>query len=199
MNLTDLGKLHNTDKAKFHNFTDFYEKYFVKKQFLNNNILEIGIGFGGSLRMLKDYFVKSQIYGMEIDPKNFINEERISSFYGNQEDEEWLKNNIKNDFYDIIIDDGGHKMKQQQVSLSVLFKKLKSDGFYILEDLHTSLEYNENSTLNIINALRTETNYSSAFFTTEDFNYIKNNVKLIDIFIQNHFNTISITSILIKK
>ena len=41
-----------------------------------------------------------------------------------------------NDF-DIIIDDGGHTMKQQQISLGILFFAVKSGGYYVIEDLHT--------------------------------------------------------------
>ena len=39
---------------------------------------------------------------------------------------------------DVIIDDGGHTMNQQKTSFKVLFPYLKSDGVYIIEDLHTS-------------------------------------------------------------
>ena len=40
--------------------------------------------------------------------------------------------------FDIIIDDGGHSMRQQQISLKVLYKHLKNNGIYVIEDLHTS-------------------------------------------------------------
>ena len=47
--------------------------------------------------------------------------------------------NKTNITFDIIIDDGGHTMKQQQTSFGVLFKNVSSGGLYILEDLHTSI------------------------------------------------------------
>ena len=40
--------------------------------------------------------------------------------------------------FDIILDDGGHKMDQQITSFRVLFPILKSGGVYIIEDLGTS-------------------------------------------------------------
>ena len=38
-----------------------------------------------------------------------------------------------------LIDDGGHTMEQQQVSLGFLFRHLRPGGYYIIEDVHTSL------------------------------------------------------------
>ena len=39
---------------------------------------------------------------------------------------------------DIIVDDGGHTMKQQIVSLKTLLPSVRSGGLYIIEDLLTS-------------------------------------------------------------
>ncbi len=40
--------------------------------------------------------------------------------------------------FDVIIDDGGHTMRQQTVSFEVLWPSLKSPGIYLVEDTHTS-------------------------------------------------------------
>ena len=39
----------------------------------------------------------------------------------------------------VLIDDGGHTMEQQQVSLGFLFKHVRPGGYYVIEDVHTSL------------------------------------------------------------
>ena len=65
----------------------------------------------------------------------------ITVFIGDQTDEKFL-NNVINFGLDIIIDDGGHKMSHQQLSLKYLFKNLNPNGYYIIEDLHTSQSKN---------------------------------------------------------
>ena len=42
----------------------------------------------------------------------------------------------------ILIDDGGHSMKQQIVSFEELFSHVKEDGVYLCEDCHTSYWWN---------------------------------------------------------
>lgn len=59
--------------------------------------------------------------------------------YGSQEDVLFLKT-ITNSrgYFDIIIDDGGHTMKQQITSFNHLLSKVRSGGIYVIEDLQTS-------------------------------------------------------------
>ena len=60
-------------------------------------------------------------------------------FYGSQDDEAVLNNvNSSQGYFDVIVDDGGHSMKQQITSLIHLFPKVRSGGVYVIEDLHTS-------------------------------------------------------------
>jgi hypothetical protein len=40
--------------------------------------------------------------------------------------------------FDIVIDDGGHTMNQQRVSLEKLWQIVKPGGYYFIEDLQTS-------------------------------------------------------------
>ena len=44
---------------------------------------------------------------------------------------------------DILIDDGGHTMKQQRITFEEMYTHVKEEGVYVCEDLHTSywLEY----------------------------------------------------------
>ena len=59
--------------------------------------------------------------------------------YGNQEDIAFLKTiNNSQDYFDIIVDDGGHSMKQQITSFTYFFPQMRSGGVYVIEDLQTS-------------------------------------------------------------
>lgn len=91
--------------------------------------------------MWRDYFgKKAKIYGIDINPdcKKF-EEEGVEIFIGSQEDRNFLQK-VKRSIpkIDILIDDGGHTMKQQIVTFEELYSHVKEDGIYFIEDLHTS-------------------------------------------------------------
>jgi hypothetical protein len=91
--------------------------------------------------MWKNYFGnKAKIYGIDIDPRcKQLEEENIKIFIGSQSDKNFLKDVLKElPDLDILIDDGGHTMVQQIVSFEMLFDKVKPNGVYLCEDLHTS-------------------------------------------------------------
>jgi hypothetical protein len=126
---------------KWVHYFDIYERHFSRFRDKEVVILEIGISQGGSLEMWKDYFGgKAKIYGIDINPncKSF-EEENVQIFIGSQSDRSFLRE-IKKRIppVDILIDDGGHTMKQQIVTFEELFDHIKEDGIYICEDLLTS-------------------------------------------------------------
>lgn len=126
---------------KWEHYIDIYERHFNRFKGQIINILEIGIYNGGSLQLWKKYFGdKVTIYGIDIDPAcKQYEEENIKIFIGSQEDRSFLQSVIENlPDLDIIIDDGGHTMLQQIISFEELYDKLKEDGIYLIEDLHTS-------------------------------------------------------------
>jgi hypothetical protein len=91
--------------------------------------------------MWREYFgPKARIFGVDINPlcKQF-EEEGIEIFIGDQEDRNFLKSLQKMiPRIDILIDDGGHTMKQQINTFEELFARIDTDGVYLCEDLHTS-------------------------------------------------------------
>lgn len=205
MILHELGLKYGTDKANIHNFLNIYDERFKCLKDEKIDFLEIGIDNGFSLKMWSDYFVNAMIYGADILDKRFLDSEKIKTFIINQENESELNLLPKN--LDIIVDDGGHTMYQQQLSFKVLFQKnLKHNGFYVLEDLHTSTQpyfsgygSNEfNNTLNLLNDLKIGvfTSNSQYYLSFLDWENLYNMIEKIDIYENSNH---SITSIIKKK
>ena len=126
---------------KYQHYFDIYERHFQKYRNKKVVILEIGIFQGGSLQMWKKYFGnKAVIYGIDINPKcKAFEEKNINIFIGSQSDRKFLRY-VKRQIpkVDILIDDGGHFMKQQIITFEEMYDHVKEDGIYLAEDLHTS-------------------------------------------------------------
>ena len=166
MSLTDLANLHATDKGTFgpsaewgaHNYTDVYEAFLSPWRSQATDLLEIGVGVrgeawntkvahgrnavgGGSVRMWRDYFETGTVTGIDINPAQFLDEERVRTFVVDQGSRESLREFLEKSpvaSFDVIIDDGSHHPEHQQVSLGVLFGHLKPGGLYIIEDLEAN-------------------------------------------------------------
>lgn len=139
--IEELSLNYKSDKgAVYHNYLHFYEKYFNKYRHTLSNFLEIGLWEGESIKMWREYFTTGNIVGADILDLSHIQLKNTSIHVCDQSDREQLLQLISktyNDF-DIIIDDGGHMMHQQQITLGYLFKYLNSGGIFVIEDLHTS-------------------------------------------------------------
>lgn len=143
LTLQELGIKHHTDKAVHHHFTVLYDYWLSSMRDKPIRMLEIGILLGGSLRMWHEYFQQAEkIYAADL----VMPEERevppivlgpnVELLRLDQTNRKQLRSMPKD--LDLIIDDGGHTMRQQQVSFAELFFHLKPGGTYIIEDLHTS-------------------------------------------------------------
>lgn len=143
--MNDLLHYFNTNKGrlihKYMHYFDVYERHFARFRNQEVVILEIGVSHGGSLQMWRDYFgPRAKIYGIDVNPEcRKLEEEHIKIFIGSQSDKNFLRE-IKKSIppIDILIDDGGHNMRQQIVSYEELFPHVKENGIYLIEDLHTS-------------------------------------------------------------
>lgn len=197
MELNEIMNRYMTDKREqIHNYVKFYEHYFKNIRNDSLKFLEIGIyrppvgsmaAVGASLQTWRDYFPNSIIYGADLSRFEDIEEERIKTTVANQEIRngdfslESIVQNFGGDF-DVIIDDGGHTMKQQQITLGFMFKHLKSGGIFIIEDLHTSYmpQYNptrtNNTTLNMLQNYIETKKMISEFMTVEEMDYLNNNI-----------------------
>ncbi|MGB7621769.1 MAG: class I SAM-dependent methyltransferase [Terriglobia bacterium] len=145
MKLNDLEKYFqkntNNRTVKWKHYLEIYDRHFSRFRGTDVHLVEIGVFDGGSLQMWKSYFgPRSRIYGVDVDPNcQQLEEEQISIFIGDQSDEKFLRVLARTlPRIDILIDDGGHKMKEQITTFDVLFPHIDKEGIYVCEDLHTS-------------------------------------------------------------
>ena len=97
----------------------------------------------------------------------------------------------------MIIEDAGHYLKDQIISLFILFKLLKKKGIYVVEDLDfpdTRKDMNikdEKPTLKqILQKIKDGTDFNSKYISSEDKIYFLSNLESIDIF-KGKFNEIA--------
>jgi hypothetical protein len=92
---------------------------------------------GASLRVWRDYFPKSTIYGADIDSSTLFTEDRIFTGYMDQTNPESIKGFWeKYDIYpNIIIDDGLHRFSAGVTLFENSFNRLTPGGVYIIEDV----------------------------------------------------------------
>lgn len=202
--LTELGYKYNTDKSWFHKYTDFYFEYF--KNLKNPRIIEIGTAGHGSVKMFIDFFSEVYVVGLDIINYSGYTHPNYRFVVGDQSNENDLMKLIKDeDKFDIILDDGGHMMKQQQTSFGFLFDYVKDDGIYIIEDIHTSFNKSfidgdcEYTTYEMLKKIEQgENNFSNYIKEKERIN-ILNKVDNITFYSYNEKFNESLTSIIKKR
>ena len=139
--LKNLGLKYKTDKATYHNYVDVYENYFKDIRQNPVNFLEIGVWTGASIKMWLEYFTneKSCFYGID-NSTRYKDADKRFNFVESRQEDNVLADKFEDNFFDFIIDDGGHKMSEQQISLKNFWRKLKPGGLYFVEDLQTSFD-----------------------------------------------------------
>lgn len=152
--LCEIMKQRGSDKSTIHNYTKAYDSLFHPMIDSAEHVLEIGIGTnntdvlsnmgvggvpGASLRGWRDYFSKAHIWGCDIDKRVLFQEDRITTFFLDQLQDDlvqfipdWENEPV---MFDIIIDDGLHDPAVNFFTLRKLWKTLKPGGYYIIEDL----------------------------------------------------------------
>ena len=200
-----------TDKGvTVHHFTEVYERFFSPLRFTAAKVFEIGIAGGGSLEMWRDYFPKAAIYGIDIYPKTEMDSERVKTFVADQADRAQLAAVIDQfgGGYDIIVDDGGHSMEMQQVSVGRLFKYVKPGGYYVIEDVHSTLPERwsgfgveaggANSTLAMLGRFIASGRVDSPYLAPAEEKYLSKSIEFCNLFSRNN-RFRSLTCILKKR
>jgi hypothetical protein len=133
-----------TDKNTTHSYFYVYEPLLHQKRSTAKNILEVGIYYGGSIQLWRDWFPKAHIYGVDICDLNFIRSKHISNdhhitLFTNTKayDEAFIKTNFqdKSIKFDMILDDGPHTLESNIWFIQKYLPLLAEDGILIIEDI----------------------------------------------------------------
>lgn len=129
-----------------HNYTFYYDQLFSKYRNEPLKIFEMGVGvpkcmvsWAGSLLGWKEYFPNSIIFSADFDEDYLYCDDRITSYYVDQESVDSIINlwkNLKRHTFDIIIDDGPHTYISNILFYKQSIHKLKINGFFIIEDIN---------------------------------------------------------------
>jgi len=122
--------MHKTEQ-----FLQLYEQYFSPLKERKIRLLEIGVQFGGSIAYWRETYPRWDVWGLDIDKEQITMCDLKNIVIGSQKDTDLLATLPA---FDVIIDDGGHQMSEQQETFAFLFPRLNAEGIYIIEDTHTS-------------------------------------------------------------
>jgi cephalosporin hydroxylase len=129
--------------GKFEHYFDIYERHFGKFVDKKPVIVEVGICRGGSAEMWQKYFGEgATIVGIDVDIASFREEIQTPGCIQVKGDQgspqfwdQFLKEYPK---IDILLDDGGHHMSQQILTLQKVWPHITDGGVFMCEDTHTS-------------------------------------------------------------
>lgn len=217
-NLEYLFQYFNSDKGKFfinqydkpikkknklidgHSYHIFYEQFFSSLKEKKLKILEIGAFKGNATAAFYFYFKNSSFLSCDIYPDFFLyKSKRIDQLKIDNSSEIQLQEKIlgKCSGFDIIVEDAGHYLKDQIISLFFLFEKLNSGGIFVIEELDfpdTRDDMNINNekiTLKkILNLIIENKDFNSKYIPKKHKEYFLENFKDIKIY-KGNFNEIA--------
>ena len=141
LTLTEIQNTYNfhTDKLRLHSYLDTYENLFSKFKNKDINLLEIGIGNGGSLKLWQEYFTKkSNIYCIdisfdEVTHKDLVSQENVTIIW--KDIDSCIPSILSPIMFDIIIDDGSHYLSHQIKTWELFKDRLNPGGILVIEDI----------------------------------------------------------------
>lgn len=148
--LCEIANKHKTDKGgrhffagdTCHEYTPVYYDLLENRRPFVRTVLEIGVNYGCSLRMWRDFFPRAMVIGLDSNAGALFTEERIKCYAADQGREDDLLRamfDIHQDFpgmdFDLIVDDGSHETAHQILTMKTLLPFMAPAGYYVIEDL----------------------------------------------------------------
>ena len=191
----------NKNKIEAHGYAKIYEEIFNVFKKKNINILELGSFYGNAAAALFFYFDKANIFSGDINPDMFkYKSNRIKNFYIDSSSRNSLENDLisKKNNFDIIIEDASHMLKDQIISLFMLFPLVNSGGYFIVEELdfpETREDMRVNQTKpdlkQILQNILKSIDFNSIYINDDEKKYFLENFSSIEIK-KGNFNEIAI-------
>ena len=145
MSLIELVDNSRTDKQTAHSYLPVYEELLQKKKLSAQSVLEIGIYYGGSIKLWKDYFTNAKVYAVEIFDLRHVwdvlqHDERIVLYTSTDAyDPQFVKTKLVDQGlrFDMILDDGPHSLESMKACIQLYLPLLTDDGILIIEDIQS--------------------------------------------------------------
>jgi len=132
--VTELGL---TDKAAYHAYEEVYPYLLDKFIGKTANLLEVGTGHGGGLKILCDLFPKCNVYGIDHNKdilKIDLNEYSNLTFIGSDQCDTSFIDKLP--MLDFVTEDASHQMDQSIRTFEMLEPKLNPGAIYAIEDIY---------------------------------------------------------------
>lgn len=137
----------NCDKGSTHSYIPYYESILSEKKNDSVNVLEIGVQGGICLLLWEQYFTNAKtVVGLDIDTSRVqqkvhqqsISTGKIKILQGDATNSQTIAD--LNDTYDVVVDDGSHRVSDQLSSFKLLESRLNPGAIYIIEDIQNDQE-----------------------------------------------------------
>jgi Protein of unknown function (DUF616) len=198
--LNRLANKFKSDKGDLyyhrHFYTRVYDHFLSPLRQEEITILEIGLLghdiqaslHGGpfiqapSLFMWSEYFSRAQVHGIDIQDLSNLEDDRITFTRADQSERIVLGKVVQRCRYPIkvVVDDGSHVSKHQQISLAYLFPHLASGGLYFIEDLNDQPPHLEGpgtvKTRDLLLSILAAKPRSSVFIAKSEMDYLAANI-----------------------
>jgi len=172
--LEELGAKYRPTKRR-HNYLPYYWMHFRDIRFAVKNVLEIGVQTDRSIRMWEEFFPHATIHGIDIDPEcSRFEGGRRRMFIGDQGDPDFLHRVVERSggAFDIVIDDGSHRVEHQLATFDFLFPAMSDHGIYVVEDTGGCVGDPELATVRSLTALVDSIMYWPRGFQARNWMYL---------------------------
>jgi hypothetical protein len=145
MSLEQLVDNDKTDKNTTHSYLPLYQQLLIGKKDTAKNVLEVGIYYGGSIKLWSDFFTNATIYGLDNinsnmmwthikNNKNIILHTSTDAYNTEIFTTLFLAKNIK---FDFMLDDGPHTLDSMKKFIQLYSQIMTDDGILIIEDVQS--------------------------------------------------------------